>query len=83
MGEWHIGCGYQPSFNQPAGASALRFLNRLCNEVTSAPLFTLSTHSRLQQQTPLYVWFTGARRIQLGFWEVGRDLYSGQVAARK
>lgn len=67
----------------PAGASALHFLNRSCNEVKSTPLFMPSIHSRPQKQATLYVWITGARRIQLGFLDEGRDLYSGQVAARK
>ena len=59
------------------------FLNRSCNEVKSTPLFMPSIHSRSQKQATPYVWITGARTIQSGFWDEGRDLHSGQVAARK
>lgn len=74
IGEKHIGWGCQPSFNHPAGASALRLLNSTCNEVKSTPLFIPSIHSRPQKQVALYVWITGAHRIQVGFWNEGRTV---------
>lgn len=42
-----------------------------------------SARSRPRKQAELHVWITGARAIQAGFRNEGRDLCSGQAAAKQ